>query len=111
MDIADLNDNTYVQTVATSSVNIALNAADIALQIAKPYVVIVNNGTNPVFAVAGIGSAPTAVYPTSSSVPLRGKVISGGSTVTYKISPATTHISFIAEAGSNKVAVSYGSGE
>lgn len=109
MKLSGLNDNTYFQTVATSSVNVALVTAD--RQIAQPVAVITNTGSNPVFAVgSSIGSAATAVYPTSSTVPVAGKIIAAGSTASYELAPGTSHISFIAKTGSNEVGVSIGSG-
>lgn len=109
MKLSSINDGTYFQTVATSSVNIALTAADRAIN--QPVAVITNTGANPVFAVgSSTGSAATAVYPTSSTVPVAGKIIAAGSTVSYELPPGTSHISFIAKTGSNEVGVSIGSG-
>ena len=109
MRISKLNDPTYFQTVATSSVSIALTAAD--KTITAPVAVISNTGDNPIFAVdSSTGAAATAVYPTSSTVPVAGKVIPAGAMASFDLQPGTTHISFIAKAGSNEVAVSIGSG-
>lgn len=107
--IAQLNDGLYVQTVSNSSVSIALTAEH--QDITKPVAIITNAGIGRIFAVAGDGAAPTAVYPTSSTVPVSGKVILPSQTAAYEFPQGTTHISFIAQAaGSNEVSVSIGSG-
>ena len=113
MEAQNINSNTYFQTVGTSSVSVTLVPSDLAIvspAAANFYAIIVNTGTAPVFAVCGAGSAPTAVYPTSATVPVPGKIIAAGSTQSFKMLPGTTHISFIATGAGNGVGLSVGQG-
>lgn len=113
MQPMDFNAGLYPLSVSTSSVGITLSASDIraANPTASGYnLVVTNTGPNPVFGVAGIGSSPTAVYPVSGTK-TTGTLLLPGSVTTWKVTPGTTHLSFIAAAGTNLIAVKVGQGE
>lgn len=115
MPIQNLNTNTYYRTVGTSSVSITLTGTDTAefnRVNSDNNVILSNLGTFPVFAVAGLASAATAIYPTDSATATSiGTILPPGSVVTYALPETTKYISFIAQAGSNDVAISIGPGE
>jgi hypothetical protein len=113
MSIQSLNTNTYVQTVSTSSVSITLAGNDLPAvsPTAKNATVILSNGgSNPIFAVSGPG-ATTAVFPSSATVPVQGKVILPGTVQDYLLPDGHTVIAFIASAGSGSMFVSIGPGD
>lgn len=107
MTVMDLNSNCYVVAVDNTSKAATLTAADI-LQTSW---VIYNNSTLPVFVVSGV-TQPTAVFPTSASVPVAGKVIGAGMMATFKKSNNHAFISAIQlAAGTGNLYISPGSGD
>jgi len=83
-DIQNLNTNTYTIAVDNTSKSATLTPTDTEQSI----VIIYNGSTTAAFVVSGV-TAPTAVFPTSATVPLAGKVIAPGATVTF--TKQTTH--------------------
>lgn len=107
MDVMNLNTNTYVIAIDNTNKSATLTSPDIN----TTSLVIYNGSTNPVFVVSG-KTAPTAVFPTSASVPLQGKVIAPGVTTTFTKDPYHGFISAIqASAGTGSLYISVGSGE
>lgn len=90
----NLNSPTYTQSVATTSVAVTLKPLDAA----QNYVELYNSGATPIFAVSGTGSAPTAVFPTSATVPIDGTVIGAGVRATLEKPAGHEFISFISNA-------------
>lgn len=74
-------------------------------------VIISNAGTTPVFVVSGKGSAPTAVYPASATVPVAGMVILPGVTGTYSKQAGDNFISAIRASGTGDVYLNPAAGE
>jgi len=110
--IMDINSTLYPISVAQTSVNIALagnDKQDRALQSRGFNVNLTSVASNPVFAVAGIGAAVTAVYPVSGTA-TNGKLIPAGSSMTWRLPKGTTHISLISAAGTNLIGVSVDEG-
>lgn len=105
-----LNSNTYFLTASTSSAPITLTDDDANSSTLTNFI-IQNTGLVPVFCVSGLSSAPTAVYPTSDSTPVAGKVVPAGAIVTYKRSTGHKYLSIISESSTAKVAVSVGYGD
>lgn len=102
----NLNSPTYVLSATTSSSSVTLTPQDTNAS----SVVVTNTGSVPVFLVSGT-SAPTAVYPTSATVPLNGKVIGAGVTATFTKNTGDGYISGITSSGTATVAISVGAGE
>lgn len=108
-DIQSLNSDTYVFTPSDSSGGVQF---DKSYGNAVIHTIIYNGSTKDVFMINGIDSQPTAVFPTSASSPLRGKVIPPGAIVSYKIAPQTRYVSGIhaVAGGTGNVYVSVGAG-
>jgi len=107
MDIMNINTNTYTIAIDATSKSATLTQPDINTN----SLVMYNASTNPVFVVSGV-TAPTAVFPTSATVPVQGKVIAPGATVTFTKNPLHGFISAIqASAGVGNLYISPGSGE
>lgn len=107
MSIMNLNTNTYVIAIDNTSKTATLTPND-----ANQSSLILSNGsTTAVFVVSG-KTAPTAVFPTSATVPLQGKVILPGAIVTMSKNIGDGFISAIqASAGTGNLYISPGSGE
>lgn len=99
-----LNTNTYILTTSTTSSAITLQPLDAA----ETYIEIANQGTTSVFVVSGTGAAPTAVFPTSATVPVMGSVIIGGRTAVIPKNANHEFVSMVAASGTPQVAVSPG---
>lgn len=96
---ANLNSNTYTASVALVSTAITMQPIDAA----QLYVELYNSGATPIFAVSGTGSAPTAVFPTSATVPIMGTVIAPTRTAVYEKPAGHEFISFISNAAGPSV--------
>lgn len=107
MDAMNLNTDTYVLPGASSSSSITLTPEDRLCT----SLVIYNAGTVAVFLVSGTGSAPTAVFPTSATVPLQGKVIGPGVTATFTKRAGHEFISGITASGTASTYIAVGTGE
>lgn len=107
MDIMRLNSNTYTIAVDNTNKTATLTAPDIN----TTSCVIYNGSTNAAFVVSG-ETAPTAVFPTSATVPIQGKVIAPGATVLFSKGVKHGFISAIqATSGTGSLYISVGSGE
>lgn len=107
MDIMNLNTNTYVIAIDNTNKTATLTAPDIN----TTSCVIYNGSTNPVFVVSGV-TAPTAVFPTSATVPIQGKVIAPGATVSFTKRSREGFFSAIqGTSGTGNLYISVGSGE
>lgn len=107
MGLQNLNTNTYTIAVDASSKSATLTPTDKAAN----SLIIYNGSTTAAFVVSG-ETAPTAVFPTSATVPLQGKVIAPGATVSF--TKVTTHgfVSAIqASAGTGSLYISVGVGD
>lgn len=104
----NLNTNTYVIAIDNTSKSATLTPQDAN----QSSLIITNGSTKAVFVVSGKGAAPTAVFPTSATVPLGGKVVLAGAIVTLTKNIGDNFISAIqAEAGTGSLYISPGSGE
>lgn len=103
----NMNTNVYVLAGANSSSSVTLLDQDAN----QTSVIIYNGGTVDVFVVSGKTSAPTAVFPTSGTIPVQGKVIGGGHTETYTKNANDKYISGITLSGSANLYISLGAGE
>lgn len=104
----NLNSNCYVIAIDNASKSATLNETDANTN----SLVIYNGSTTPVFVVSAKGSAATAVFPTSATVPLKGKVIGPGATQTFTKNPGHNYISAIqAVAGTGSLYIHSGTGE
>lgn len=103
----NMNTNTYTLSASTSSSAVTLLDQDAN----QTSVVAKNTGSVPVFIVSGKTSAPTAVFPTSATVPVQGKVIGAGNTETYTKNATDNFISGITASGTASVYISPGAGE
>ncbi len=102
--------NTPTYTIAIDNTSKAATLID--KDIPTPNWIITNLSTTAVFVVSGQDSAPTAVFPTSATVPLDGKVIPAGFSVTYGKNPLHKYISAIQSvAGVGNLYISPGAGE
>ena len=105
----NLNTNTYVIAIDNTS-----KSATLIPQDANQTSLILSNGsTTAVFVVTGgDAAAPTAVFPTSATEPLQGKVILPGDTVLFTKRGHHKYISAIqATSGTGSLYISIGSGE
>lgn len=108
MTAMNLNTNCYTIAIDNTSKSATLTDPDVNLT----SLIIYNASTNPVFVVSGISAAPTAVFPTSATAPLGGKVIGPGATVTYTKNPDHKYVSAIqATSGTGNLYIHVGSGE
>lgn len=108
MDIQGLNTDTYTISIDNTSKAATLNK----LYPNGSKAILVNSSDKEVFVTAGTaGTAGTAVFPTSASSPLVGKVVLPGSVVTYDIPDNTKFISAIQlVAGTGNLYISIGRG-
>ena len=106
--VQDLNSDTYTIAVDATSKAATLDPA-------KNYgsnavVILTNVSTEPVFVVAS-RSSMTAVFPTSATEELAGKVIPAGAVMAYNLPPETVYINAIQlTAGTGNLYVSVGEG-
>jgi hypothetical protein len=98
------NAPTYTLSATTTSASVTLSPQD-ALQ---SYILVYNSGTVPVFIVTGTSSAPTAVFPTSTT--LAGTVIPAGAVYTLSKNINHEFISGIAQSGTASVFIKVGVG-
>lgn len=108
MAVMNVNTNTYVIAIDNTSKSATFTPQDTN----QSSMIISNGSTTAVFVVTGKGSAPTAVFPTSATVPLQGKVILPGAIVTLTKNTDHNFISAIqASAGTGNLYISPGAGE
>lgn len=103
----NLNTNTYKLSATTSSSSVTLLDQDAN----QSSIIVSNTGSVSVFLVSGKTSAPTAVFPTSATAPVQGKVIAAGAIVTMTKNTTDNFISGITESGAASVFISPGAGE
>jgi len=104
----NLNTNTYTIAIDATSKSATLNPQDAN----QSSLIISNNSTTAVFVVTGKDAAPTAVFPTSATAPLPGKVILAGAIVTLTKNIGDNYVSAIqASAGTGNLYISPGAGE
>lgn len=103
------NTNTYVIAIDNTSKAATFVSTDYPMT----GMILFNGSTNPVFVTLGSGDvAPTAVFPTSASAPLKGKVIAPGATITFSKTAQDKFLSAIqASAGTGDLYISLGTGE
>lgn len=102
-----LNSNTYVIAIDNTSKSATLLATDLVY----PSLVIYNGSDKAVFVVTGLTSAPTAVFPTSATVPKVGQVVAPGATVTFGKNPLDQYVAAIqATSGTGNLYISVGPG-
>lgn len=101
-----LNSNTYEIGASTSNAVATLVQGDINTS----RWIIYNGATTNAFVVGGVTS-PTAVFPTSATAPLAGKVIAPGSTQTFAKDSKHAFLAVILESGTGSVFVSVGTGD
>lgn len=103
----NLNIPTYTLSATTDSSAITL----LDTNVNNTAVNIYNAGTVPVFLVSGATAAPTAVFPTSATVPINGTVIAGGAIETLSKNTAHKFIAGITASGTASVYIQCGAGE
>lgn len=103
----NLNIPTYALSATASSSAITLMDTDINNTAVNVY----NAGSVPVFLVSGATSAPTAVFPTSATVPIAGTIIAPGAIETLSKNTTDKYISGITASGSASVYIQCGAGE
>lgn len=97
------NTNTYVIAVDNTSKSLTFVDGDVISR--KVYVY--NGSTNPTFVVTGATAAPTAVFPTSATAPLAGKVVPPGWTIVFDKNENHKYLAAIqASAGTGSLYVS-----
>ena len=102
-----LNSNTYTIAVDATSKSATILDNEITVN----NVLFYNDSTNAVYVVSGLSSAPTAVFPTSATVPVMGKVIAPKSTQVFTKPDNHKYISAIqASAGTGNLFFSVGAG-
>jgi hypothetical protein len=107
MSIMNVNTNTYVIAVDNTNKSATLTPQDTN----QSKLIIYNGSTTAAFVVSG-KTAPTAVFPTSATVPLQGKVVGPGAIVTFSKNTDHGFISAIqATSGTGNLYISPGSGE
>lgn len=102
----NLNTPTYKLSGTTSSSSVTLSPQDTLCS----SLVIFNSGTVPIFLVSGV-TAPTAVYPTSATAPVNGKVVGPGVTATFTKNVGDGFISGITPSSTADTFISAGAGE
>lgn len=108
MSAMNLNTNSYAISIDNTSKSATLIDNDVN----SKSLILFNGSTNPVFVVSGQTAAPTAVFPTSATAPLQGKVIAPNATVLFEKNSTHKYISAIqAAAGVGSLYISIGSGE
>lgn len=106
MTAMNLNTSTYVLSATTSSSSVTLTNQDSN----QSSLIIYNAGSVPVFLVSGV-TAPTAVFPTSATVPINGTVIGPGAIMTMTKNTTDGFISGITASGTASVYICPGAGE
>lgn len=109
MDTMNINTPTYVIPIDATSRAATLTPQDTN----QTSLVIFNESTTSVFVTSGTGAAaPTAVFPSSSTVPLNGTVIGPGLTVEFTKNNSHQFVSAIqAVAGTGKLYIKSGYGK
>lgn len=103
----NINTNTYVIAIDNTSKAATLTPSDAG----QSSVVLYNGSDKAVFVKSSAASA-TLVFPTSATVPLSGKVVAPGATVTFTKNPDDKYINAIqASSGTGSLYISVGSGE
>ena len=106
MELQNINSDTYVIAVDNTSKSATL-VADYG---PTANVICYNGSDQAVFITSGI-TAPTAVFPTSASVPVKGQIIAPWATMTYELSQGHRAISAIqAVAGTGSLYITAGEG-
>ena len=105
--ISLLSEQYTLTSLSTASATVTLDPSDINTSF-----VIVDNtsGSTPVFVTSGFTS-PTAVFPTSATILLQGKVIGAGTVQTYTKNPTHQYISAIRKSGTADLYITVGSGQ
>lgn len=103
----NINTPTYVLSATTASSSVTFTALDTGTKNAN--IVVYNDGLVPVFVVTGV-TAPTAVFPTSATVPLNGKIIPPGIEATFSREDKHAYLSGITASGTASVYISIGAG-
>lgn len=106
MTAMNINTNTYVIAIDNTSKAATLIPQDALLSNVQIY----NDSDKPVFIVSGgAAAAPTAVYPTSATAPLAGKVCGSKAILEYSKNSGDTFISAIqAVSGTGNLYISAG---
>lgn len=108
MSAMNLNTNTYVIAIDNTSKSATLVEPDTN----SSSLILYNGSDKSVFVVSGATSAPTAVFPTSATAPLAGKVIGPGATVLYTKPANHKYLAAIqATSGTGSLYISIGAGE
>ena len=103
----NLNTNTYVIAIDNTS-----KAATLTPQDTNQSSLVLYNGSDKAVFVVSSESSMTAVFPTSATVPMAGKVVAPGATVTFTKNIKDKFINAIqASAGTGSLYISVGSGE
>lgn len=103
----NLNTPTYKLSGTTSSSSITLSPQDSS----STSLVIVNLGPNNIFLVSGATAAPTAVFPTSATIPVNGQVVPAGAIMTMTKNENDVFISGITDTGTAAIHIAVGAGE
>ena len=106
MSVMNINTPTYKLSATTSNSSITLMPQDTL----SSSVIVTVIGSGNVFLVSGV-AAPTAVFPTSATVPVNGQVVPAGSTYTLSKNVGDGFISGITDTSTASVYISVGSGE
>lgn len=107
MTAMNLNIPTYTLSATTGSSAVTLLDTDVN----NSSVNVFNAGSVPVFLVSGYTSAPTAVFPTSATVPINGTVVAAGAIETLSMNTTHKYISGITASGTASVYIQCGAGE
>lgn len=104
----NLNSNTYVIAIDNTSKKATLTANDYD----SPNILAYNGSDKAVFVFISSSSSDSAVFPTSATAPLAGKVIGPGAIMTFGKNPQQAYIYAIqASAGTGNLYLSVGPGE
>lgn len=104
----NLNTGTYYLSGSSTSGSVTLTDDDTLLS----SIIVYNAGSHDIFLVSGTTSAPTAVFPTSATAPLKGKVVGAGAIVTLTKNIGDRYIAGICSStNTTDVYISPGSGE
>lgn len=107
MTAMNLNIPTYTLSATSSSSAVTLLDTDVNNTAVNVY----NAGTVPVCLLSGATSAPTAVFPTSATVPVNGTVIAPGAIETLSKNTTHKYIAGITASGAASVYIQCGAGE
>ena len=103
MTARNVKSNTYVLAGDTTSRSVTLTPEDTNQTEFEVY----NAGSSAVFIVSGV-TEPTAVFPTSATVPIQGKVCAPGAILSYSKGTNDKYISGITASGTATVYISMG---